>query len=93
MRLIGGTLFLLTFTSVILAEKLRGKTVCIADDDTITYLDADNKQHKVRLTGIDAPEKKQAFATKSKDSLSKLVAGSKLPHACGGAPLSWSNAC
>ena len=93
MRLIGPTLFLLTFTSVILADKLHGKTVCIADDDTITYLDADNKQHKVRLTGIDAPEKKQAFATKSKDRLGELVAGSKIPHACGSAPPSWSHVC
>ena len=66
---------LLAFTSVILADELRGKVVSIADGDTITVLDADKKQHKVRLTGIDAPEKKQAFGAKSKARLGELVAG------------------
>ena len=66
---------LLAFTSVILADELRGKVVSIADGDTITVLDANKKQHKVRLTGIDAPEKKQAFGAKSKDRMGELVAG------------------
>ena len=66
---------LLALTSVILADELRGKVVSIADGDTITVLDADKKQHKVRLTGIDAPEKKQAFGAKSKARLGELVAG------------------
>ena len=66
---------LLALTSVILADELRGKVVSIADGDTITVLDADKKQHRVRLTGIDAPEKKQAFGAKSKDRRGELVAG------------------
>ncbi len=66
---------LLALTSVILADELRDKVVSIADGDTITVLDADKKQHKVRLAGIDAPEKKQAFGAKSKDSVGELVAG------------------
>ena len=73
-RFLAPALFL-AFTSVILADELRGKVVSIADGDTITVLDADKKQHKVRLTGIDAPEKKQAFGAKSKDRLGELVAG------------------
>ena len=44
---------LLAFTSVIFADELRGKVVSIADGDTITVLDADKKQHKVRLTWMD----------------------------------------
>jgi endonuclease YncB( thermonuclease family) len=32
-------------------------------------------QHKIRLQGIDAPERGQAFGTKSKKNLSELVAG------------------
>ena len=66
---------LLALTSFLLADELRGKVVSIADGDIITVLDADKKQHKVRLTGIDAPEKRQAFGAKSKDRLGELVTG------------------
>jgi len=38
-------------------------------------LDAGNTQHKIRLTGIDAPERGQAYGTKSKEHLSDSVAG------------------
>lgn len=55
------------FTTALIADELRGKVVSIADGDTITVLDENKKQHKVRLTGIDAPEKKQAFGAKNKD--------------------------
>jgi micrococcal nuclease len=40
--------------------ELTGKVVKIADGDTLTILDASNTQHKIRLAGIDAPEKGQA---------------------------------
>ena len=55
------------------AATLQGKVVGVADGDTITVLDANNKQHKIRLQGIDAPEKAQAFGQKSKQSLNQLV--------------------
>ncbi len=45
----------------------------MADGDTITVLDANKVQHKIRLAGIDAPEKKQAFGNSSKESLSDLA--------------------
>ena len=52
---------------------IQGRVVGVADGDTITVLDADRVQHRIRLGGIDAPEKKQAFGTRSKQSLSDLV--------------------
>jgi endonuclease YncB( thermonuclease family) len=50
-----------------------GKVVRIADGDTVTILDEFKVQHKVRLTGIDAPERKQPFGSRSKQSLSNMV--------------------
>lgn len=52
---------------------ITGNVVGVADGDTITVLDADRVQHKIRLTGIDAPEKKQPFGNRSKQSLGDMV--------------------
>jgi endonuclease YncB( thermonuclease family) len=58
-----------------LAESLHGRVVSVSDGDTITVLDSDHQQHKIRLSGIDAPEKAQAFGQRSKENLSRLVFG------------------
>ncbi len=55
------------------AEEISGRVVKVSDGDTITVLDQDRRQLKVRLSGIDAPEKKQAFGERSKQNLSRLV--------------------
>lgn len=55
------------------AATLIGRVVGVADGDTITVLDAASHQHKIRLSGIDAPEKKQPFGQSAKVSLSGLV--------------------
>jgi endonuclease YncB( thermonuclease family) len=52
---------------------LQGLVVGVSDGDSITVLDADKRQHKIRLQGIDAPEKAQAFGQKSKESLASMV--------------------
>ena len=68
-------LFLLLNFPILHAETLTGRVVRITDGDTIVVLDADKVQHKIRLQGIDAPERHQAFGMKSKAYLSDLVAG------------------
>ena len=45
----------------------------MSDGDTITVLDGSKQRHVIRLMGIDAPEKAQAFGQKAKQSLSDLV--------------------
>ena len=55
------------------AEILKGKVVGVSDGDTITVLDSSYEKHKVRLTGIDAPEKAQAFGQASKKSLADMI--------------------
>lgn len=55
------------------ATTLQGEVVGLSDGDTITVLDAAKRQHRVRLSGIDAPEKRQAFGDRSRQSLAELV--------------------
>ena len=52
---------------------LAGRIVGISDGDTVTLLDVNKVQHRIRIAGIDAPEKKQAFGTRSKSSLSDMA--------------------
>lgn len=61
--------------AVALAKEFQGEVVRVTDGDTVSILDVKKEQHKVRLIGIDAPEKKQAFGKISKQHLSKLVFG------------------
>jgi endonuclease YncB( thermonuclease family) len=55
------------------SELLPVKVVSITDGDTVGVINADKRYFKVRLEGIDAPEQKQAFGTKSKEALAAKV--------------------
>ena len=79
-KIINMLLVTLLFLSSSLAQAalLEGRVVGVADGDTITILDNTNTQYKIRLAGIDAPEKKQPFGNVSKKSLSDLVYGKQV---------------
>lgn len=68
-------LLLATWAGALYGETLQGKVVGVSDGDSITVLDNSKTQHKIRLAGIDAPEKSQAFGERSKQHLSDLVFG------------------
>jgi endonuclease YncB( thermonuclease family) len=53
--------------------ELRGLVVSITDGDSLVVLDDAKTQHKVRLLGIDAPERAQAFGTVSRQNLAALT--------------------
>jgi len=55
------------------AETIQGLVVKIADGDTLTLLTSSNEKIKVRLAGIDTPERKQPFGSEAKQALSELV--------------------
>jgi endonuclease YncB( thermonuclease family) len=57
------------------ADVLAGRVVGIADGDTVTVLDESNGQHRIRLSGIDAPEKGQPYGMTAKENLSRMVFG------------------
>lgn len=65
----------LLFACTAQAETLNGRVVAIGDGDTITVLDAERQQHKIRLMGIDAPEHNQAFGERSRQNLAALTFG------------------
>ena len=70
-------LFLITLIAVfslsVQAEIVTGKVIKVADGDTLTLLTDSNKKIRIRLAGIDAPERKQPFGNSAKEILAKLV--------------------
>lgn len=66
-------LFPLLIVEAPAAELRSVMVVGVTDGDTLTVREGDRKQYKVRLPGIDAPEKHQGFADRSKQHLSSLA--------------------
>jgi endonuclease YncB( thermonuclease family) len=65
-------LILLTPLSV-WADTLQGNVVKVADGDTVTIVDERGDKHRIRLGGIDAPEKDQPYGPESTKNLEWLV--------------------
>ena len=55
------------------AETLVGRVVGVHDGDTLTLLNDQKRQTKVRLAEIDTPESAQPYGSRSKQALSDLV--------------------
>jgi endonuclease YncB( thermonuclease family) len=64
------------------AHEVGGRVVAVQDGDTVTILDAARVQHRVRIAGIDAPEKSQAFGEVAKQGLARLVHGRHVEARC-----------
>lgn len=62
-------------TCAVSAATLSGRVFRIDSGDSVTVLDAGNRQHKVRLAGIAAPDRLQAFGSRSQANLGALLAG------------------
>lgn len=57
------------------ADTMAGKVVGVSDGDTVTLLTAEHRQVKIRVAGIDAPEKGQPFGQAAKESMSDCAFG------------------
>src|SRR2546423_15513852 len=64
---------LLVIFPLLTFSQLKGKVVAISDGDTFTLLTADKEQIKIRIYGIDAPEKAQDYGQQAKQYLSDLI--------------------
>jgi endonuclease YncB( thermonuclease family) len=73
---------LCALAGVAVAETLTGLIVGVTDGDTLTLLDDSKQQHKIRLDGIDAPEKAQPFGNRSKQSLALLAFDHRAEATC-----------
>lgn len=72
-RLFGLLLLLALSAPAVWAEVLVGRVIAVADGDTVTVLDASRQQHRIRLVGIDAPERGQAFGNRARQHLADRV--------------------
>ncbi len=70
--------FLLTFPTLSFSKTITGKIISVADGDTITILNNHKQQTKIRLYGIDTPEKGQAYGKKAKKFTASLTAGKQV---------------
>lgn len=72
----------LAFAGVAHAERWHGRVVGVADGDTLTLLDGARRQHRIRLDGIDAPERTQPFGQRARQSLAALAHGRDAQAEC-----------
>lgn len=64
-------LFIIPFCS---AAQLTGRVVSVHDGDTFTLLAKNNRQVRVRLAGIDAPELGQPYGKAARQAVSSIIA-------------------
>ena len=64
------------------AEDFAGRIVSVSDGDTLTIITLENQQHRIRISGIDAPEKAQPFGNRSKQNMERMAKGKEALADC-----------
>lgn len=80
--LAGLVLALACFPVAAQAERLSGRVVGIQDGDTLTLLDSNRREQRVRLAGIDAPEARQRYGQAARRALSTEAFGKEVTANC-----------
>ena len=65
-------------SSVSLATEFNGKVVGVKDGDSLVIRQDSGVAVEIRLWGIDAPEKRQAYSNASKQHISSLIFGKRV---------------
>lgn len=73
-RLSFGASFIFSLSLASLSASFTGSVVGVIDGDTLEVLH-NNHPERIRLNGIDCPEKGQAYGKKAKQAASELVFG------------------
>jgi endonuclease YncB( thermonuclease family) len=63
---------LLAAAHAVSADTISGNVIAIPDGDTLTIIDRNKKRYRIRLAEIDAPERKQPYGTRSRNSLAEI---------------------
>ena len=71
------SLILLPWPIIVSATTINAKVIRVLDGDTIEVLH-NNHPERIRLSGIDCPEKGQAFGKRAKQAASELVYGKEV---------------
>ncbi len=64
------------------AENLSGKVIRVADGDTLTLRSSQPLDYRIRISGIDAPEKGQPYGNRSKQNLAQLALNKQAQADC-----------
>lgn len=73
---------LLVVPLVARADEWQGTIVAIADGDTLTLLGSGRQMRRIRLDGIDAPERTQPYGQRARQSLAALAHGRRATADC-----------
>ena len=65
-----------------MALDFEGRVVEIVDGDTVGVMH-DGRAERIRLNGIDAPEKRQAFGRRAQDYLGEMIFSKRCGWWCG----------
>ena len=71
-------LLLVGFLSLSGQDILKGKATNVYDGDTFTLMTTDEKEIKIRIVGIDAPEAKQDYGIRSRDYARSILDGKQV---------------
>lgn len=59
-------------------DALRGEVIRVAGGDVITLVDAQHREHRLRLAFVDAPELRQPFGDEAQSALATMVLGREI---------------